>query len=325
MSTIKDVAKKAGVSMMTVSRVINMPDKVKQDTRKKVELAMEALHFKPNVAAKALATHQTRTIHIFIQSILSTQDPYLMALLAGISEILSASYYSFLIRREWDFPYKSDGVIALSNNEDLTQRLMETIQEPLILFGRTSSPLDYVDFDHYGGTYKMTTYMIEKGHSRIGFLGLDPSDTFAFERRLGYLDAIKAASLPVDTEFMETVVNHTEQAGFESALKLLQNKRMTALVCSSDILALGALTAAKSLHLNVPRDLSIGGFDGLFFDRMATPELTTILQPVHAIGEELAKLLLKRIQDPDKPLSQTIFPAELIERKSVHSPKNEHS
>ena len=321
MTTIKDVAKKAGVSMMTVSRVINMPEKVKLDTRRKVEAAMQALHFKPNVAAKALATNQTRTIHIFIESILSTQDPYLMALLAGVSEVLSASYYSFLIRREWDFPYKCDGVIALSTNETLTQKLMDTIQEPLILFGKTKEPLDFVDFDHYGGTYKMTTYMIEKGHTRIGFLGLKPDETFAHERKLGYLDALKAASLPASPLAMEIVDNHTEQAGYECALKLFEKSDVTALVCSSDVLALGALTAAKSINLSVPADLSIGGFDGLFFDQMASPPLTTILQPVHAIGEELAHLLLKRIEEPDKPLSQVLVPPELVVRGSVCSPK----
>lgn len=320
MTTIKDVAKKAGVSMMTVSRVINTPEKVKQDTRKKVQDAMLALHFKPNVAARALATNQTRTIHIFIQSILSTQDPYLMALLAGVSEVLSASYYSFLIRREWDFPYKCDGVIALGTNETLTQKLMETIHEPLILFGKTTEPLDFVDFDNYGGTYKMTSYMVEKGHTRIGFLGLDPEETFAQDRELGYIDALRAFSIPIKPEAIERVIHHTEQAGFESALKLLKNSDITALVCSSDVLALGALTAAKSLNLNVPTDLSIGGFDGLFFDRMATPPLTTILQPVHAIGEELARLLLNRIENPDKPLSRIIVSPELVVRDTVCSP-----
>jgi DNA-binding LacI/PurR family transcriptional regulator len=320
MTTIKDVAKKAGVSMMTVSRVINTPDKVRQDTRTKVEAAMNALHFKPNVAARALATNQTRTIHIFIQSILSTQDPYLMALLAGVSEVLSASYYSFLIRREWDFPYKCDGVIALGTNEILTQELIETIQEPLILFGKTKEPIDFVDFDNYRGTYTMTSYMAESGHTRIGFLGLSLDETFAQERLLGYIDALKDAGLPVNPQAMEMVVHHTEQSGYESSLKLLKNSDITALVCSSDVLALGALTAAKSLNLSVPTDLSIGGFDGLFFDRMASPPLTTILQPVHAIGEELARQLLARIENPDKPLTQIIIPPELVVRDTVCSP-----
>jgi len=314
---MKDVADKANVSVMTVSRVINNPEKVKEVTRKKVLQVMEELAFKQNVAAKALAKNQTRTIHIFIQSVLSTQDPYLMALLAGISDVLSAAYYSFLIRREWNVPYKCDGIIALPSSQQDIKKLKASIDEPIIVFGKTKVSVDWVDFDHYRGTYLMTKFMLEKGHKNLGFLGIETEEDFALERLNGFKDALKENNLILNRTNIKMVATHTERSGYESALELLQQNAITGLVCSSDVLALGALTAAKSIGKVVPDDFSIGGFDGVFLDQMADPPLTTIEQPVHAIGQELARSLLIRIQHPELPLMEKVISPKLIIRKTV--------
>lgn len=318
MVTMKDIAQKAGVSMMTVSRVINSPDMVSEKTRLKVQQIMDDFHFHPNITAKALVTNQTRTIHIFLRSVVSTRDPFLMALLAGISDCLSASYYSFLIRREREFPYKSDGVIAIGTTDEDIKSLQAEINEPIVLFGKTHLDIDWVDLDHYKGSYMMTKHIIEKGHKKIGFIAVKTKELFASERLNGYKKAMEEAGLEVLPQSVKYVVNHTERSGFEQAKQLLEEvTEMTAIVCSSDVLALGAITAAKSLGLHVPNDLSIGGFDGIFLDQTADPPLTTILQPVHAIGQELARQLVARIAEPDRPKVQHLIEPTLIERESV--------
>lgn len=322
MATMKDVAIKAKVSLMTVSRVINSPEKVKEETRVKVLEVMKKLQFKPNIAAKALAQNQTRTIHIFIQSVLSTQDPYLMALLAGISDVLSEAYYSFLIRREWKFPYLCDGVITLVSNQQDVKRLRNEMTVPIVNLGKTDESVDWIDFDHYQGSYQMTQYMIRNGHRNIGFIGIETNDPFASERLRGYQTAMKEAEIPISSSQINMVRHHTERSGYESALYLLDKNYLTGLVCSSDVLALGAMTAAKSLGYHVPIDLSIGGFDGVFLDQIANPPLTTIEQPVHLIGQKLAECLLHRIENPDKPLMRMVIPSKLIVRDTVRRPKD---
>ncbi len=312
---MKDVSKLAGVSVITVSRVINNPEKVKESTRKKVQEVMEQLDFQPNYAARALVTNRTRTVHLWYPRLVNSSDPFMMKLVAGISEELSNHYYSFLFRKDWDFPYKCDGVIAmgLENGED--KRLKEKIDVPCVLFGR-SPEFHWINVDDVKGARKIVEFIISQGHTKIGMIAVDVNAPFADERFEGYRQALESNGIPFNQEYIR-YATPTERDGFEKSTELLSSTDITALFCMNDILALGAIQAARSLRKQVPEDISIGGYDGVWLDQLTEPSLTTVRLPVYEIGKELAKLIIEIIENPQKQRENRLFDPELIVRNSI--------
>ncbi|MFC0472758.1 LacI family DNA-binding transcriptional regulator [Halalkalibacter kiskunsagensis] len=315
MSTMKDVAKIAGVSIITVSRVINSPEKVKESTRKRIQQVMTELGFQPNHTAKALVTNKTRTIHLLHPDVFDTSDPYITKLIGGISCELSENHYSFLFRKDWEFPYKCDGVIAMGLGREEDQLLKDKIDVPCVLFGRTTD-IDWVNVDDVSGAYKMVTYMISQGHKEIGMLVLDSKEPFASERLEGYRGALEENGIPFDPNLIQ-YVSALEKDGYKKTLELLECTDISALFCSTDLLALGAIRAARELNKKVPDELSIGGYDGVWLDQIAEPQLTTIKQPVFEIGKNLARLLIAKIENPNKSVENILYDPELIIRKSI--------
>lgn len=317
MATMKDVAKLAGVSIITVSRVINSPELVKESTRQKIKRIMEETGFVPNQTAKALVNNQTRTIHIMIPESHDISDPFIMTLVSGIASQLSKEYYSFLIRRDWEFPYRCDGVIimglTLGQDQEIKQRLPHT---PCVLFGQTEVELDWVDIDNRLGGYLATKYLIEQGHRQIGFLKIDEPKRFTIDRYDGYCDALAEAGIALDESLICTVKN-SEEDSFNRSLTFLQQKPMTAIFASNDATALGVLRAARKCARKVPEDLSVVGYDGLFLDQIADPRLTTIHQPIFDVGEQLARQMVKRIEHPEQKWLQRLVKPRLIERETV--------
>ncbi|MFC7442780.1 LacI family DNA-binding transcriptional regulator [Laceyella putida] len=317
MATMKDVAKLAGVSIITVSRVINSPQLVKESTRQKVKRVMEETGFIPNQTAKALVSNQTRTIHIMIPESHDISDPFIMTLVSGVASQLSKEYYSFLIRRDWEFPYRCDGVIIMGLNlgqeQEIKQKLPHT---PCVLFGQTEAELDWVDIDNRKGGYLATKHLIEQGHREIGFLKIDEPKRFPIDRYQGYLDALTEAGIPLDESLVCTVKN-SEEDGFQKSLAFIEQRRMTAIFASNDATALGVLRAARKCNRKVPEELSVVGFDGLFLDQIADPRLTTIHQPIFEVGEHLAAQMVRRIELPDHELLQRLVEPKLVERETV--------
>ncbi|MCA0991272.1 LacI family DNA-binding transcriptional regulator [Pseudalkalibacillus hwajinpoensis] len=316
MATMKDVALKAGVSVMTVSRVINSPDSVKSETKNKILSAMNDLKFHPNYAAKALVTNRTRTVHLLIPNQLETADPYLMTLIAGISDVLSKNYYAFLLRREWDSHYKCDGVIAMGLNEEEDQQLLEKMNIPCVLFGDTNLSIDCINVNDQKGGYDMTNYILQNGHEKIGIIVIDEDNTFPVKRYNGYQQALRDNDIPFNPNYVR-YSNNTEGDGFTKALELLESTDITALFCLSDVLALGALRAAREVGKVVPKEISIAGFDGVLFDQVAEPHLTTMKQPVYEIGQALASELLTRIENPFKKVTKKLFDPKIMIRNST--------
>ncbi|WLR54807.1 LacI family DNA-binding transcriptional regulator [Mesobacillus subterraneus] len=315
MATMKDVASKAGVSVMTVSRVINSPDTVKIETKNKVLSAMNELKFQPNYAAKALVTNRTRIVHLLIPNQLETADPYLMTLIAGISDILSKNYYAFLLRREWDSQFKCDGVIAMGLKEE-DQSLLDKMDVPCILFGDTNLSIDCINVNDLKGGYDMTEYILKNGHKKIGIIVIDEDSAFPKKRFKGYQEALNKYEIPFNPDYVR-YANNTEGDGFTKALDLLGNTDVTALFCLSDVIALGALRAARELGKSIPEEISIAGFDGVLFDQVAEPHLTTMKQPVYEIGQALADELLKRIENPTKLETKKLFESKIVIRNST--------
>ena len=316
MSTMKDVAKASGVSLITVSRVINNPGLVAEATRLNVERAMAELNFLPNHAAKALAQKNTRTIHLYVPRFMGISEPFMMNLIAGVSEELSSAYYLFLIRRDLEFNQRCDGVIVMGlalNEENL---FIDKLRVPFVLFGKTDMDVDCVDVDNLAGATMMTEHIISNGHDRIGFLMLNINQRYAYERLEGYKQVLKNNNIPFDKNLVR-YVEPSEQDSYIKAFDLIKNERPTAIFCCNDLLAIGAFRAAEKLKLKIPEDISITGFDGLVFDLIPKIPLTTIRQPVYETGKILARRLLERLKNRQLPFEKTYIAPEIIIRKSV--------
>ncbi len=316
MTTMKDVAKAAGVSVITVSRVINSPELVKEKTRARVEKAIEELGFLPNHAARALAQNNTNSIYLYIPQELTISDVFVMHLVAGVSEELSDAEYFFQIKRDLNFTRRCDGVIVmgLETNED--RIINEKIKVPYVIFGQTDLNVDTVDINNYKGAYMMTDYLISMGHKRIGFLKINEDKRFTFDRFDGYKKALEHHNIQYDESLVREVHNR-ESDGYEKCFQLIQEQKPTAIFCSSDLLAVGAIRAAKELNVKIPEEISIAGFDGLLFDLIGEIPLTTIRQPVFEAGKKLANLLLKRIKNHNEATENRLITPELIIRNSV--------
>ena len=316
MATMKDVAKASGVSLITVSRVINNPELVAEATRLKVEQAMGKLDFLPNHAAKALAENNTRTIHLYVPRFMGISEPFMMNLIAGVSEELSNAYYLFLIRRDLEFNQRCDGVIvmglALNEENDFADKL----RVPFVLFGKTGMDMDCVDVDNLAGATMMTEHIVSHGHDRIGFLMLNINQRYAYERLEGYKQGLKNSSISFDKNLVR-YVDLSEQDSYIKACELIKDEKPTAIFCCNDLLAIGAFRAAEKLKLKIPHDISIAGFDGLIFDLIPKVPLTTVRQPVFETGRILARRLLERLKNPQLPFEKTYIVPEIIIRKSV--------
>lgn len=316
MTNMKEVAQAAGVSTITVSRVINTPEIVKEETRNRILKVMSELQYQGNQAAKALVTKKTRVVHIFISQNIKLTNPFAMHFLAGVSDGLSERHYSFLVRREWDHPYKCDGIITMSVTADQENLIKEKFDVPVVLFGHSLPNYDWVDVDNYQGAYEMVQYLIALGHRDIGLIVINENRQFVSDRINGYKQALSDNGIPFLSERIEFAENK-EDVGYIKTIELLERTTITALFCMSDELALGAIRAARLMKKNVPHDLSIAGFDGLGYERLTDPAITTVHQPVYQVGQELAKVLVERMEQPDTPLIHKMITPELRKNKSV--------
>lgn len=316
MATMKDVAKSAGVSLITVSRVINSPEIVSEATRLKVEKAMDELDFSPNFAAKALAQNNTRTIFLYIPKSIPISDPFTMNLIAGVSEELSNANYLFLVKRDLEFNHRCDGIIVMGLELSEENVFTTRIKLPYVLFGKTELNIDCVDVDNEKGAIVMMDQIIANGHRKIGFIMRDTSQRFAHERLEGYKKALEKHNIPYDENLVRYAEN-SEQDGYQKAYELMTREKPTAIFCCVDLLAIGAFRAAEKLKLKIPRDISIAGFDSLIFDLIPKVPLTTMRQPVYETGRALAARLLERLKNPDLPYERLYIDPEMKWRKSV--------
>lgn len=313
--TISDVAKLAHVSKMTVSRVINHPEQVSDDLKKLVYDAMEKLNYVPNYAARALVSNRTQVIKFLILEEMDTTEPYYMNLLAGIAKELDRNYYSFQLvtRKSMDIG-QCDGMIATGVRSYDYDTILKEFSKPIILFGQSDRGYDFIDVDNEKGMRLTTRHVVSLGFEKIYFFGIDLQEPFMSARLQGYLDTVNSYGLP---NYLYRMKNSSRVAE-RNAKEILSNwKEKCAFVCASDRIALGVIRAAQSLQLQIPDQVVVTGFDGVFLDRISSPHITTIRQPVVEMGEACARMLLKKIQEDGKAQGHRFFEPELLVRPST--------
>ncbi|MCD4720131.1 MAG: LacI family transcriptional regulator [Desulfobacula sp.] len=329
MSTILDVAKLAGVSTATVSRVINSPETVRVETREKVVRAMKMCNYKYNALARGFVTKQSNTIGLIIPTINnpvfaeSTRGVQDFADLKKTQVILGNTYYQYKQEESLVETLREkqvDGLIITTTN--LKGIILKTLLDegfPFVLLYSTvkTGPLSAVGIDNYQGGYRATEHLVKFGHERIGMVAgnFSISDR-SLHRWYGYRQCLKNNGIPYDKDLLAQT-DYSLTGGRDSVKQLLSLQNPpTAVFCSNDYLAFGAMKGARELGLNLPEDLSIVGFDDVQIASYVVPGLTTIHQPAYEMGKMGTKLLFQRIKGQAKPV-QLMMESSLIVREST--------
>lgn len=328
--TIYDVAKLSGVSISTISRVLNSPDKVNPETHKHVMDAIDRLGFVPKAEARARAMQGTGRIGVLTPFFTA---PSFVQRLRGVASALSKANYELLI-----YPVDSvehlqgylssiplmknvDGLIIMSlalEDVDANRISSHGISTVLIEYQHRGMNSIVID-DQFGGSM-VAKYLIQKGHKLIGFIGdIEPPEKFAIHpvksRLTGFKHSLQDAGLSLPKNYVHTAP-YTQKESRQAALELLQlPKPPTAIFAASDIQALSVMKVARQLNMKIPDDIAIVGFDDI--DVAEHVDLTTISQHLDESGRLAAEILLDRIQEAERPLQHINLPLKLIERAST--------
>jgi LacI family transcriptional regulator len=337
--TQQDVAKLAGVSRATVSYVLNgLTDGrvlISEETHKKVAVAIEELGYVPDASAQALRTGNTKNIGLIIPDM---DNPHFWEQADGVEkEVLASGYRLLLSSMELNVAYgedifkdlsrqRIDGLIlsgAFINRSEHVQKSLGQFRKrrlPIVEITDNlalDNHLDRVSSDYYLATKEVMAHLLSLGHRKIGFVHGVQEPFLAEDRLIPYQESLATAGLPVADELIIRC-GVTIQDGYQAAEKLLQDsKRPTALIVVNDLLAMGVMRAAVDLGLKIPQDLSVVGYDDIPFARYLTPRLTTVSKNPVGLGQEAVKLLLARIQEPDRPQQTINLPPRVMIREST--------
>lgn len=326
-ATIKEVAAEAGVSAMTVSRVINETGPVAEETTERVLAAISALNYIPHRGARALALQKTNTVGLIFPEI---NDLFFFQLMRGIQLTLMPHGYDLLLystarpqgTNVLNLPlgqHNTDGLIIFTNSLDETalQRLHSS-HFPMVLLHRTPPPgvdIPSVSFENKDGAVKMVQHLLRCGHRRIAFLAGAADNEDSFWREAGYREALAAAGIPFDPLLLG-VARFEEETAVSVVTSWLKEKRpIDAIFAADDVSARGAIRAVQMAGLAVPNDIAIVGFDDALLSQYTDPPLTTVKAPIEEAGRAAAQQLLRLI-NMDAADTLTLLPTELVIRQS---------
>lgn len=318
---IKDIAEKAGVSMITVSRVINTPEKVAPKTRERITTLLNEYGYTHNTAAHNLASKKSGIICLHASSKMTINDPFFQHFLIGVGTCLSKENYSIQIVNEIKTTQFCDGYILSGFNfADSALEEAKKTGKPIALFSSYMDPdVDSIDTDNVSSAKLIVNHLIEKGHRKIAVFLNDVKSTYVQERLNGYKRALSEHNIRFDEKYVHTVDNSIS-GGIEGAEWFKESCcDATAAFFITDIIAVGFIVGIKELGFNVPDDISVVGFDGLGHHLMSSPKITTVVQPVYEIAQALSKCLLDRIQNPNKPFVHKMIDGYLDEEESVRN------
>lgn len=308
--TIADIARETGFSLMTVSRAFNSPDKVSPRTLSKILDKAEELDFHPNQVARSLALKRTNIVYVYIPKELSATEPFVTQTVAAIGERLGESGYSFLLSRELPHKVTCDGVIVMGVNKETEDNLSSLqIERPVVLYGNHPSVPAWVDVDNYEGQKLAVKHLINKGCKNIAYMSAPLYMNYAKERLQGYKDEMERCDREVvAVECGDNNVSH----GYEGAKRLLDmDNPIDGIVCATDYIAVGCINLLKERGYEIPKDISVVGFDGFGYENTTNPRLTTVKQPLYEVGVCLADNLIAMLDD-QQPKRSKISPVLVV-------------
>jgi LacI family transcriptional regulator len=329
MPTIRDVARRAGVAPITVSRVINNSGYVSAETRRRVEDAIVELKYVPNALAQGLRFNRTNVIALAVSDI---TNPFWTTVARGTEDAASEENFSVILCNTDENVIKQDKYVRLllqrqvdgfllvpSQNTTESVTLIQNQKVPLVIMDRQVSgvTVDVVRGDSEGGAYDLTCYLIGLGHRRIAILSGPKTASTSTQRVAGYKRAFAEAGLKVDSKLVSYGKFH-QDSGYERTREILAlSQRPTALFAANNFIAIGVMKALFEVSLRVPEDMSVVSFDDLPLGLLVQPFLTVVAQPAYDMGYRATKLLLKRIACPDEtPPEEIVLPTQLLVRQS---------
>ncbi len=329
MANIRDVADNAGVSVATVSRTLQQPERVSPKTRNKVMAAVQAVGYKPNLMAVKFRSGKTHNLVVLVPTVANV---FFARVISGMQEAAAELGYSILLAN----------TLGNSDIESHYAKMVSTSQADGLIQLRANNPLDVsmindhgllpmvnaceviddgqypvVSLDNRAAARAMTEHLIGKGHSRIAMVKGPDSSPLTQERLAGYRDALANANIAFDEKLLFPG-DFTLQAGYNAGVHIaaLRN-RPTAVFCENDETAIGAMQAFKQANLNIPKDISVAGFDDIAFSAFVDPPLTTIAQPAEEFGRTAVTLLVDLLNGKIRKAPKVIMPFELIVREST--------
>lgn len=332
--TIKDVAKMAGVSIATVSRILNGKDNVSPALAKKVYSAIEQLQYRPNAVAKALKRSESHSIGLIIPDI---ENPYFPALVRGAEDAANMFNYAVFLcntdgQQEREEKYinfllekRVDGILYTSSVESgKSIDLLETLSIPVVLLDRqVDVKLDKVVTDNWLGAFWIVEHLIREGRKAIAFISGPCKVSTSEERLAGYKDALARYDIPFDPcRTLEG--NFTFESGWQAAARLIDcGVGFDAIFAANDMMAFGAIELLEKKGVIVPEDVAVAGYDDIRMAAWYKPALTTVRQPVYVMGQQAVRLLIERKEDRHAPYKERRLRPELIVRaSSVRQPSN---
>ncbi len=332
--TIKDVARKAGVSIATVSFIMNDNKRVSTDAKKRVLKAIKTLNYHPSRSARGLVSKKTGNIGFILTDdhFLRTEPFYTRIFLGTEFEARDGEYYILLTTIKSDFSELDplprfvsnrgvDGVIVAGKiPQNLVERI-STLKLPLIFvdFTPANNNFPLVLIDNVQGGILATNHLLQFGHKNIAFIGADIEHPSLSERLLGYKQALEKANVPVSNNLIITDSMYPDrQNGYKSAQKLFaKNKDVTAVFSCNDAMAIGVMHYLKENSYRIPQDVSLVGFDDVEADLMLDPPLTTIHVPKVELGAEALRLMINLLKNKKSFPKKILVPVELIIREST--------
>lgn len=329
---LTDVAKRAGVSVGTVSRVINHVPEVTPELRTRVEAAIEELGYRPNALARSFRRQRSSTLGLVIPDVTApffaeiAKHVEAAALQLNYTLLLGNAMYSSDVERVYLNALadrRVDGLILARSTSVNPVSARERAR--VVAVDRELPGLDLISSDHRGGAISAVEHLLELGHTVIACIAGPQHVSPLRERYQAYLDMLNPffRSEGLDTESFVRIGPFDYQFGYEAAQSLLTatSPRPTAIFCSTDQQAIGVLRACDDLGLSVPGDLSVTGYDDIPLASLVNPRLTTVQQPIEAIAHKALDLLVDRLESPGKRRRRIFLPTELILRDSCAAPR----
>ncbi len=330
--TIKDIAKRTGKSITTVSRALHGYDDVSPETRAMIIQVAEEMGYTPNLLAQRLQKQRTDTIGFILPTFGPRfSDPFFSEFLAGVGNAAGEAGYDLLVStqppgekelkvyRQKVMGRQVDGfVVVRTRCHDPRIEYLREVGVPFVAFGRTEEGLDYpfVDEDGAAGMRKLVEHLLQLGHRRIAYISPPLDLNFARDRLRGVQGALRDAGIPLPEAYL-VFGDLTQHSGLEQGGRLLDlPEPPTAIIAGNDLMAFGVMSAAQKRGLQVGRDVAVAGFDDIPMAETAHPPLTTVHQPIYQIGRMITEMLIRIIRGEPVESTQIILQPQLIVRRS---------
>lgn len=331
--TLEEVARVAGLSRATVSRVINQSPRVSEEARRAVEAAIERLGYSPNRAARSLVTGTTDSVGLVVAESEARvfSEPFFAALIRGVAATLSDQSRQLVLImsrtpeeggrvERYLAAGHVDGVLLVSAHaSDPLIAHLDRLGVPVVLAGRplASVKAPYVDADNVGGARDAVWHLISKGRRQIATIAGPQDMSAGVDRLVGYQTALAEAGAVVDPSLV-VIGDFGAESGSEAMQRLLAARPdLDGVFAASDPMAAGAMAALSEAGRRIPDDVSVVGFDDSVIAETANPPLTSVRQPVEAIGREMVDILSRLIEDPGAAAEPVVLPTEVIVRRSA--------